>query len=181
MMMFNLRSPLRKLLAIGAITALLSITSCASDPTAGYSTHSVYPRSISTVAVPIFENETFERGFEFDLADALVKSIEARTPYKVTRERRADTALTGRIVNIRRDRLSKSRTTGLAEEVIYIVTIEFEWRDTRSGEVLTARRDFTGDSLFTPSAPSGETQDLARFATAQKLADDIVDEMQSAW
>ena len=180
-MSFDVRSSLRMLLTIAAITAALSLTGCASDPTVGYSTHSVYPRSISTVAVPIFENETFERGFEFDLADALVKSIESRTPYKVTRESRADTALSGRIVDIRRDRLSKSRTTGLAEEVVYIVTIEFEWRDTRSGEVLTARRSFTGDALFTPSAPSGESQDLARFATAQKLADDIVDEMQSAW
>ena len=154
---------------------------CASSPTDGYTFQSTYPSDYRTVAVHIFDNRTFDRDIEFDLADALVKEIESRTPYKVTYARRADTILTGRIVNVERDQISRSRGTGLGEEVLYIVTVDFSWRDARTDEALTERKDFTADSLFLPSPPHGEPIELARFAVAQQLASDIVDEMRGEW
>ncbi|MHC4981189.1 MAG: LPS assembly lipoprotein LptE [Planctomycetota bacterium] len=102
--------------AAGLSTALI-LSGCASDPTEGYAFASPYPEGMRTVAVNVFENDTYERGVEFEFADALVKEIEARTPYKVTSAKRADTILTGRIRNVERDQLSKSRVTGLSEEV----------------------------------------------------------------
>jgi len=171
--------------AIGALccAAILPafMPACASDPSLGYTLRSTYPSQYSTVAVEIFDNETFDRDVEFDLADALVKEIESRTPYKVTYERRADTILTGRIARVERDQISRSRDTGLGEEVLYIVTVDFTWRDARSDAIIVERRDFTADSLFLPSPPHGEPIELARFAVAQELARDIVDEMRGDW
>lgn len=157
------------------------IAGCASDPTQGYSAASLYPQDVATVAVPIFENDTFHRDVEFELTDALIKEIEARTPYTVAPRSRADTILAGQIREVELDQLSKSRFTGLAEEVVVRVTIDFEWRDMRSDVTRVERRSFAGNGLFVPSAPTGERIEVGRTAAIQQLARDIVDEMQAAW
>ena len=161
--------------------SVVPISGCASDPTQGYSTVSVFPQGVSTIAVEIFDNRTFDRDLEFELADALIKEIEARTPYKVTSPERANTILTGRIRSVERDELSKSRLTGLSEEVIVSMTIDFQWRDQRTDESLLRREAFAGHGLFVPSRPTGEPIELAEFAIVQRLARDIVSEMRAPW
>ena len=163
------------------MAGILLVAGCASDPSAGYSTASVFPSDIRTVAVPILENDTFIRGVEFELTDALIKEIEARTPYKVTAQPQADTIFLGRVKKVELDQLSKSRLTGLGEEVIVSVTIDFEWKDWRSDAPLVARKSFSGHGLAVPSAPTGERMELGRMAAVQQLARDIVDEMRAAW
>ncbi len=167
--------------AAAIATALAIAAGCATDPTRGYAALSPFPRGVTSVTVEIFENHTFERDVEFELADALVKEIEARTPYKVTAATRADTILTGRIRNVERDQLSKSQLTGLSEEVVLSVTIDFEWRDLRTGESLIQRQAFTGHGLFVPSRPTGEPIELGQFAAVQRLARDVVAEMRADW
>lgn len=166
---------------LASICGCAMVCGCASDPTKGYSASSTFPQEYSTVAIDIFENETFTRDVEFELADALVKEVEQRTPYKVTPSRRADTIIRGRITAIELDQLSKSKITGLSEEMILSVTIDFEWTNARTGEVIEERREFTGHSLFLPSTPSGEPIELGRFGVVQRLARDIVDEMRADW
>jgi len=168
-------------LILTLVQMALCLPGCASDPTQGYSAMGIYPERVSTVAVPIFENETFVRDVEFDLTEALVKEIESRTPYKVVDRSRADTILIGRVKEVELDQLSKSRLTGLSEEVVVSVTIDFEWRHQQNGRLLVERREFEGQGLFVPSRPSGEPIELGTFATVQQLARDIVDEMQAAW
>jgi hypothetical protein len=137
--------------------------------------------AVSTVAVPIFINKSFQRDVEFELTDALIKEIESRTPYKVTSEASADTIVLGQIQAVELDQLSKSRLTGLSEEVIVSVTIDFQWKDLRSGKVLVDRRAFAGHGLFVPSRPSTEPIELGKFAAVHQLASDIVAEMRSDW
>jgi hypothetical protein len=145
--------------AAGLSTALI-LSGCASDPTEGYAFASPYPEGMRTVAVNVFENDTYERGVEFEFADALVKEIEARTPYKVTSAKRADTIL---------------------EEVTLGVTIDLNWRDRRTGESLLELRSFTATSLFVPSRPTGEPIELAEFGAVERLARDVVSQMQADW
>lgn len=166
----------------GLISVALALTAgCSSDPTRGYSATSTFPQAISTVAVPIFTTRSYVRNVEFELTDALIKEIEARTPYKVTSEQRADTIILGQIHSVELGQLSKSPRTGLSEEVIVSVTIDFQWRDLRSGKVLLERKSFAGHGLFVPSRPGGEPFDLGTFATVQQLARDIVAEMRLDW
>jgi hypothetical protein len=166
--------------AIG-LSVALTIVGCASDPTQGYAFASAYPEGVKSVAVNVFENDTHDRGVEFELTDALIKEIEARTPYKVTSAKRADTILTGRIRSVERGQLSKSRVTGLSEEVMLAVTIDLDWRDRRTGTSLLVLRSFSADSLFVPSNPTGEPIELAQFGAAERLARDVVSEMQADW
>ncbi len=168
-------------LLVVVLALSVGFAGCASDPTQGYSTASVFPTSVSTVAVPIFENRSFVRDVEFELTDALIKEIESRTPYKVVPASRADTILSGQIRRVELDQLSKSPLTGLSEEVIVSVTIDFQWKDQRTGRTLVERGSFTGHGLFVPSRPSSEPIELGEFAAVQQLARDIVAEMRSQW
>jgi len=168
-------------LIAGAISAPALVGGCATDPTEGYAAMSIFPEGVATVAVPIFENKTFVREVEFDLTDALVKEIEARTPYRVTTESRADTMLSGTIVRVDLRQVSKSPATGLTEEMIVSVVVDFEWRDLRVGRPMILRKSFAGHGLFVPSQPTGERIELGRFSAVQHLARDIVNELQAPW
>jgi hypothetical protein len=173
------RGSLATLLALAAALPLPG--GCAADPARGWSAASVYPMHVRSVAVPIFENTTMERDLEFDLTDAIIKEIQARTPYRVTSGSRADSILTGQIRSVMRDQLSKSRQTGLSEEVIVSVSIDFQWKDLRTGEAIVEREAFAGHGLFVPSAPSSESIELGRFAVVQQLAADLVSELRHDW
>lgn len=154
---------------------------CAADPTQGYSSKSVYPANVRTVAVPIFTSQSFTRNVEFELTDALIKEIESRTPYKVVPDSRADTIILGQIKSVQLEQLSKSRFTGLSEEVVVGVTVDFTWRDLRSNRVLVERKAFSGHGLFVPSRPTGEPVELGQFSAVQQLARDVVGELRSEW
>ena len=85
-----------------AAVALL-LPSCAGDgqiSILGYTTRPNYDPNIHTVRVPIFKNITLIRGLEFDLTRAVIREIEAKTPFKVVDSRAgADTELIGKIVS----------------------------------------------------------------------------------
>lgn len=172
------RSPLAFLL-LGVL--LLLEAGCAADPSTGWSAVSTFPDSVSTIAIPIARNDTFARGVEFELTEAIIHHLEANTPYKVTTTTRADSILAVQIREVALDQLSKSKLTGLGEEVLIGVTIDFEWRVLDTGHVLVKRQAFTGQGLFLPSQPTSERIDLGRRAVVQSLAKDVVNEMRSSW
>ena len=163
------------------LLVLLAAAGCASDPTRGYALVSTFPGGASTVAVDIFESRDYDRAMAFELADALIKEIQARTPYKVTSTAHADTILTGRIRSVERQQLSKSPLTGLSEEVSLGVTIDMQWRDLRNGQTLLKVDALTAHGLFVPSTPTSEPIEIGQFNAAQQLAREIVDEMRKEW
>src|SRR4051794_5653984 len=59
---------------------------------------SLYPPDIHTIYVPIFESDSFRRNLGERLIEAVIKQIEATTPYKVVNTPQADSVLTGRIL-----------------------------------------------------------------------------------
>ena len=75
----------RCLFGLTALSALL-LCSCESGGNftiLGYTTKPNYDPNIHSVYVPIFKNLTLRRGVEFDLTRAVVREIEAKTPFKV--------------------------------------------------------------------------------------------------
>src|SRR5437773_3569504 len=114
------------------------------DPSANswYQWKSLYREDVQSVAVPIFKNKTYERGVEFSLSKSVVNQIEMRTPYKVMPRERADTILEGEVVAVTRQTLSRERRPDLPQEQLYILRINFVWKDLRSGRILCERRNF---------------------------------------
>jgi hypothetical protein len=164
--------------------ACLALASAACDTTqttGGYEMRSRYPQQYRTVAVTLFRNDTHDRPLNGQLTEALVKEVQAMTPYHVASDARADTLLRGTVRRRDLQELSKSRSTGLSEEMLYKVTVDWEWVDQRTGKVIVARNGFSASALFVPSRPSSEPTEIGRFAVVQNLATDIVANMQGNW
>ncbi len=134
---------------------------------------------IRSVDVPIFENKTLYTGLERDLTDALIKELQTRTPWHIQGAGNSDTLLTGTIVEVEKTRLSNQIGSGLAQDIILSITVDFQWKNRRTGEILVERRSFRGGDWYTPSHPVGERPDLAEFAASAELARDIVSALRS--
>ena len=164
-----------------ASACFAACTSCATDPTIGYSSSSLYPRQFQSIAVPIFQNTTMTRDVEFMLTDAIIKEVQVRSPYRVVSKQVADTLLTGTVTSVGLRTLSQSRTTGLDNEMLIKVVVDFEWFDQLSGNRIVGRNNFSSSAVFIPSRPSSEPVEMGQFAVVQQLASDIVDQMQASW
>jgi len=154
---------------------------CANKPEAGYSSQSLYPLEFNSVSVQIFENKTMNRHIEMLLADALVKEIQYRTPYRIVNESVADTLLAGTITDVELHAINQSNSTGLDNEVLIKVTVDFEWLNLANNQHIVGKKNFMSDAIFIPSRPSSEPIEMGQFAVVQQLARDIVDQMQASW
>ncbi len=154
---------------------------CAVDPSRGYSFASTYDRNIRTIAVPIFQNETYSSGLEVRLTEAIIKEIQRSTPWRVVRNSNAATTLSGRLTHVDVFQLTRQRETGLVQEEAVKLTADFDWMDNRSGETLVSRRNFTALASFVPHRGVGEPIERGQDAAINALARDIVAQLQSDW
>jgi hypothetical protein len=139
------------------------------------------PAATKTVGVPIFDNQTFSKGLEYELTDALIKEIQRTTPMVVVQGSGAQSTLTGVIRASALRELSTSSRTGLVAETGVEVVVDFDWRDARTGAALSSVKDLKAIECFTPARPTGERIEDARHAVAQELARKIVAQMRSEW
>jgi hypothetical protein len=166
-------------LLLGFIAAFLC--SCASDPTQGYSFSNTFPKNIKSVTIPVFDNYSFNPGLEVQLTEAVIKEVQRSSGIRVTTAEQADSRLHGVIQKVQMRHLSVEHTTGLVQEEAVQLTVDFEWKDNRTGKTLVARKNFAGSDTFVPSLPVGERLEVGEEAAIQRLARDIVTEMRSAW
>ena len=148
----------RRALCVGLAALILAgMSGC------GYSSKTLYSTSYKSIAVPIFGNKTFRRDWELRLTEAIDKSIEARTPYKLTPRDKADTVLVGEIVDIQESVLTRRYGANLPRETELVVTVNFTWKDARTGRVLMERKGFARSATEIPQL--GE-----RIADAEQMA-----------
>ncbi len=145
----------------------------------GYSTKPPFNASIRTIAVPIFNNQTFRREWEFRLTEAIDKNIEYRTPYKIADRKNADTLLTGEIKQVQENVLTRRFGTDLPRENELTVVVDFTWKDLRSGRILVERKSFNRSATEIPQI--GERVEDAEQLAIERLAAAIVDQLQSDW
>jgi len=165
------------------VVALVStgVAACSSNPREGYSFQSTYASDVRSVAVPVFENYTFEIGVEAELTEAVIKEIQRSTGLKVVQGGGADSMLTGVVTRSEMRRLTLDRQTGLVQEQALTFIIDFDWKDNRSGSMIASRRNFAASEVFVPARPSQERIDTGRTGAVQRLARDIAHEMRAQW
>jgi hypothetical protein len=152
---------------------ILLLTGC------GYSTTELYPTQYTTVTVPNFENRSNDRTVEFTLREALIKELEQRTPYKaISGTGLADTQLTGTVVRVDRQLISRDANVGLPQEIEVTVTVDFQWRDLRTGEVIRSYRGLGAAGQFVPNRTVGEFDNDGVRLAVSRLASDIVSRMR---
>lgn len=162
----------------------LVLPACSSDPAKGYSFATTFDPSVRTISVPIFENETFSIGIETELTEAIIAELRRSTPWAITPERPGgggDTTLSGVVRKVELTRLSTSRQSGLVEEEVLSVEIDFDWRDNRTGDLRLSRRRFSAAGSFIPSRPTADRIDVGRREAIQQLARDVVGELRAGW
>lgn len=170
-------------LLLVAAAGLAAVAGCASNDGArtGYTARSLYPEKYRSIAVPIFENNTFVTGIERDITDAVIKEIQKRTPYAVLNNESAETELSGTITGVEKTRLNRAQGSGLVREMLLSVTVDFQWRDVRTGKTIVERRQFSAGDEYMPSRPVGERPEIAEFGVAERLAEQIVAAMRDQW
>jgi hypothetical protein len=167
---------------LAALLLLLApLPACTSDPHKGYSFNSTFDSSIKSIHVSMFQNNTFTHGVEVELTDAIIKELQRTTPWKVTSDTSAQTTLSGTISGSRLQALSYARVSGLVQEEAVILTIEFDWKDNRTGKVLVSRREFSVADSFVPSQDVGERIEVGQNAAIQQLAHDVAAQLRSNW
>lgn len=147
----------------------------------GYKFQDAHRTDIRTVAVPVFENTTFSHGLEVTLTDALIKEIHRSTPWRVASADAAESVLSGSIDSAELRRLSRGSETGMVQEVAFEISVSFEWKKNRGGEVLVSRRNFRAADPFVPARGANERLNLGERAAVDQLARDIVAELRSSW
>jgi hypothetical protein len=160
-----------------AVIALL--TGCAGAK--GWKAGSTLPDKYRSVSVPIFQNSTYDRQIGYQLTEALQKRLQQVSPYAIAGEGAADTMLRGKIVKVDIRQISQSLGTGLSEEMGYTVTVDWEWVDMRTGKPIAAQNGFASSGMVVASRPQAEPLDLAKYGAVQRLAEDIVANMQADW
>lgn len=175
------RTPRIRPVSVVALLAVLCFAALCLVPGCGYSQKEPFPEQYGAVAVPIFENASFERGVEFDFAEALTKELRSRTPYRVDRADIADTVLDGRITRVDRNLLSRREVGGVPQEVEVTVSLDFTWVDADTGETILERRGFEAVGRHIPTAPVGEPYEVAQREAVERLARDVVTAMRSDW
>ena len=163
-----------------SLLACLTLSGCASDPSQGYSFASTFDESIKSVAIPVFRNETTSRGLEIQLTESLIKELQTRTPWHIAPTDRADTTLVGVITDTGLAALSDDRT-GLVQEQAVRITIRFEWRDNRSGDIIVARDGYSAVAVFSPNQKIGDRIELGQRSAIEELAHDVISQMRSSW
>lgn len=160
---------------------ILVLLGCASDPTSGYAFARLHDDRVTSVAVPVFQNKTFDRGVAAELTQAVTKEIQRRTNWVVTSPKNADRLLDATVTKSTQSVLSIDRETGMGQQLAVILTIDFQFSDARTGKVLFARQNFTASDSYIPTIEAKERRDVGRHGAIDRLAKAIVAELQTAW
>jgi len=147
---------------------------------AGYSNESLFPEDIRSVCLEMFDNQTFRRGVEYELSDALAKRIEVDTPYKiVSNSDRAATVISGQIVSIGELRLSTDRELGTVLEKEVVLRAEVNWKNLKTGQLMMDHLKVSASASYSQY----QQQDFKYASTlaANNLARKIVELMERKW
>jgi hypothetical protein len=163
-----------------AMLVVLAVSGC------GYMVGNIYGPEVRTVEVPIFQNDTFRRGIEYQLTEAVQREIQSRTPYRLAKGAGADTRLTGRIVDLRKDVLGETGQDD-PRELQVSLAIRVTWEDLRTGQLLASddvpiqpdALPLVGQAEFAPEV--GQSLATATHDAVNRLATKIVDMMEVPW
>ncbi|GBD35921.1 hypothetical protein HRbin36_01036 [bacterium HR36] len=166
----------------------------------GYTSDSQFDTSLKTIRVPVFKNETFYRGLEFQLTEAVIKKIEARTPWKVVQQGYCDAELTGTIKQVQK-RVPLVNPLNEVREGEYTLTVEVTFTDLRGGPsapmplanseipsagTLPTTKPFSPPKnlivrsrAFIPEL--GQSTATARQQVVEDLAEQIVNMLENPW
>lgn len=177
------RTDLRQIMAMMLLVCLCAAGGCAAYR---FGPQSLFRSDVRTIHIPVVRNDTFRHDLGVRLSEALINTIELRTPYEVTSDPNADSTLRCRVVNESKRVLTETATDD-PRALEAVVAVRADWVS-RNGELLmqdaVASLDdlaisFGQDVRFVPEA--GQSIDTATQEAIDDLAERIVSQMELRW
>ena len=149
-------------------------------------TRSLYRPDIRTVYVPMFESDSLRRNLGERLTEAVVREIELKTPYKVVHRTDADSILTARVISDTK-RVVAEDVNDIPRDIETDLIVQVDWTDHR-GQFLMQDQNFNFSTIsfsvaqnanFVPEG--GQSVATAHQEAIQRLAEQIVSQMESRW
>jgi hypothetical protein len=127
----------------------------------------------------MFESREFRRDLEFMLTEAVKKRIGMSTPYRLADKSKADTILTGAVLEERQAALAPDFRSRQPLEKQMTMVVKVQWKDLRTGKILMDQPLAlqSVDYLFA----AGETEKFAQQRAMDRLAERIVGKMYDEW
>ena len=154
------------------LVLLALITGC------GYTTKSLINRNINSIYIPIFGNDTFRSGIEFDLTTALKDEIMSKTKLRIARKDDADTVLTGKIVTVTEGVITSNARDNIIENQVTI-SINIALIDRRTGRELMTMDGLSNKAEYIVTR--GENIKTATQECLDGLAEKIVYQLEEKW
>ncbi len=134
---------------------------------------------IRTVFVEPFRSKEFRRELEMRLTEAVSKRILTDTPYRIANRERADTILSGEILEVRQSVFGTDFLADRPRETAATFLIALRWQHPGTGRILMERKLFTETDTWVP--PVGETFFKGADRVISRLAETIVEQMETVW
>jgi hypothetical protein len=144
----------------------------------GYSSKSLLRSNVRSIYIPIFDNNTFRRGFEFELTKAIRDQILMRTRLNIVNKDEADSVLLGKIAQVYENVLIEDTRDNIVESRVVIV-VDVRWIDRRTGRTIIERRNIQAPAEFI--VLRNETLTSASNEAFVRVARHIVEVMQEDW
>jgi len=179
------QTPTRSILLAGLLMVTASLVGCVHYQIGN---RTLYRPDIRTVHVPIFTSNSFRRELGERITEAVIKEIEATTPYKTTDAQSADSVLRGTLVT--ENKLVQGQNT-LDDPRILQEVLQFhcEWIDQRGQLVrqpgalalapVLMSETVTANGVFYPEP--GQSIVTAQQDAIDEFAREVVRRMQTPW
>jgi len=172
-------------MARSLIVAIALVVCCGC---AGYKigTRTLYRTDVRTIHVPIIRSESFRPELGVMLTESVQKEIERRTPFKLANVETADSIMACTLTSDSKRVVSE---TNFDEPRLLqtVMTVEVKWTDRRGTTLIETRFLPPGESTFyfaenvdfVPEA--GQSISTANQQAVERLANHIVDQMETRW
>lgn len=171
-------------LLIFALAAVLAAPGCAAYR---FGNETLYAPDVATVYVPMVESDSFRRDLGERLTEAIIKEIEAKTPYKVVGTPDADSILAARIVSERK-RVTVENQNDDPRAIEISMAAEVSWLNRRQQPICPPTSVPLPAELFIPMGQTaallpeaGQSVESQFQVAIERLAQQIVTTMEEPW
>lgn len=159
-------------LALILIVQLLFLTNCSY-----YSFSGSGLKGISSVAIPLFEDQTQEYGLRESLTQKLVDAYVQDNTLKVVNQKNSDSILYGTITRYLREAHTFDENENVNEYKVRIF-VKATLEETKKKKILWEEDNLEGWAIYSATE---ETEDEGKEKALQKLAEDIVNRTVKGW
>ena len=165
-------------------TVLLCGSGCAAYR---FGNESLYAPDVTTVYVPMVESDSFRRDLGERLTEAVIKEIEAKTPYKVVGTPDADSILGARLVS-QRKHVTVENQNDDPRVIDIAMAAEVSWINRRRQPLCPPTTIPLPAELFIPMGQTaallpeaGQSVESQNQVAIERLAQQIVATMEEPW